>query len=92
MARDEGYRLLKCFPAVQLGGVALLRAWAGPLPDLRFCPTGGLTPINLSDFLALPNVAMAGGSWLTPAAAVEAGRWQEITALARRASEIAALS
>lgn len=92
MARDEGYRLLKCFPAVQLGGVALLRAWAGPLPDLRFCPTGGLTPTNLSDFLALPNVAIAGGSWLTPAAAVEAGRWQEITALARRASEIAALS
>jgi 2-dehydro-3-deoxyphosphogluconate aldolase/(4S)-4-hydroxy-2-oxoglutarate aldolase len=90
MARDQGCTLLKCFPAAQLGGVDLLRAWAGPLPDLRFCPTGGVTPANLAEFLALPNVPMAGGSWLTPAAAVAAGCWREVTALAQHACAIAA--
>lgn len=84
-ARDRGFTLLKCFPTAALGGVALLQAWAGPLPDLRFCPTGGVSPANLAQFLALPNVAMVGGSWLTPAPAVAAGDWATITRLAREA-------
>jgi 2-dehydro-3-deoxyphosphogluconate aldolase/(4S)-4-hydroxy-2-oxoglutarate aldolase len=89
-ARDAGYTLLKCFPAAQLGGVEVLKAWAGPLPDLRFCPTGGVTTANLCDYLALPNVAMVGGSWITPAASLRAGDWRTITDLARAASRLAA--
>lgn len=88
-ARDAGYRLMKCFPAAQLGGVEVLKAWGGPLPDLRFCPTGGVSLANMGGFLALPNVAMVGGSWLTPAAAVAAGDWQRITTLAREATTAA---
>ena len=86
-ARDAGYTLMKCFPAAQLGGVEVLKAWGGPLPDLRFCPTGGVSLANMAQFLALPNVAMVGGSWLTPAAAVAAGDWAQITRLAREATE-----
>lgn len=89
-ARDAGFTLLKCFPAAQLGGVEVLKAWGGPLPDLRFCPTGGITPANLAQFLALPNVPMAGGSWLTPAALVQAGDWAAITRLAAEATALAA--
>lgn len=89
-ARDAGFTLLKCFPAAQLGGVGVLKAWAGPLPELRFCPTGGVTTADLASYLALPNVAMVGGSWLTPAAAVEAGDWAQITRLAREATAAAA--
>lgn len=89
LARDEGFGLMKCFPAAQLGGVDVLKAWAGPLPDLRFCPTGGVTVQNLAQFLALPNVAMVGGSWLTPAALVQAGDWAAITRLAAQATALA---
>lgn len=89
-ARDAGFTLLKCFPAAQLGGVGVLEAWAGPLPDLRFCRTGGVSAADLASYLALPNVAMVGGSWLTPAAAVEAGDWARIARLAREATEAAA--
>ena len=89
-ARDAGFTLLKCFPAAQLGGISVLKAWAGPLPDLRFCPTGGVTTADLASYLALPNVAMVGGSWLTPAAAVQAGDWDRITRLAREATAAAA--
>ena len=89
LARDEGFGLMKCFPAAQLGGVDVLKAWAGPLPDLRFCPTGGVTVQNLAQFLALPNVAMVGGSWLTPAALVQAGDWAAITRLAAQAMALA---
>lgn len=88
-ARDAGFMLLKCFPAAQLGGVALLKSWSGPLPDLRFCPTGGVTPADLARYLELPNVAMAGGSWLTPAAAVRSGDWAQIARLAREATTAA---
>ena len=88
-ARDAGHTLLKCFPAAQLGGVDTLRAWAGPLPELRFCPTGGVSLQTLGVYLALPNVAMVGGSWLTPAAAVQAGDWARITQLAREATAAA---
>ena len=89
-ARDAGFTLLKCFPAAQLGGISVLKAWAGPLPDLRFCPTVGVTTADLASYLALPNVAMVGGSWLTPAAAVQAGDWGRITRLAREATAAAA--
>jgi 2-dehydro-3-deoxyphosphogluconate aldolase/(4S)-4-hydroxy-2-oxoglutarate aldolase len=87
--RDAGFTLMKCFPAAQLGGVEVLKAWGGPLPDLRFCPTGGVSLANMAQFLALPNVAMVGGSWLTPAAAVAAGDWAQITRLAREATQAA---
>lgn len=89
-AREHGFLLQKLFPAVQAGGVPLLRALAAPLPDVRFCPTGGLTPDNLASFLDQPNVAMAGGSWLTPADAVAAGEWSRITRLAREAVALSA--
>lgn len=89
-AREHGFLLQKLFPAVQAGGVALLRALAAPLPDVRFCPTGGLTPDNLATFLEQPNVAMAGGSWLTPADAVAAGDWSRITRLARETVALSA--
>ena len=87
-AREHGFLLQKLFPAVQAGGAALLRALAAPLPDVRFCPTGGLTPDNLASFLGLPNVAMAGGSWLTPADALATGDWHRITRLAREATAL----
>ena len=89
-ARDAGFMVLKCFPAAQLGGIDVLKAWAGPLPDLRFCPTGGVSTADLAGYLALPNVAMVGGSWLTPAAAVDAGDWARIARLAREATAAAA--
>ena len=89
-ARDAGFMLLKCFPAAQLGGVEVLKAWAGPLPDLRFCPTGGVSAADLARYLALPNVAMVGGSWLTPQAAVQAGDWAQVERLAREATPAAA--
>lgn len=91
-ARDEGYSLLKLFPAAQAGGVAMLKALGGPLADLRFCPTGGVSADNLNDFLRLPNVAMVGGSWLTPADAVARGDWASVTRLAREATDKAALA
>lgn len=89
-ARDAGYTLLKLFPAAQAGGLAMLKALGGPLADLRFCPTGGVSPDNLLAFLQQPNVAMVGGSWLTPADAVARGDWATVTRLAREAVTIAA--
>ncbi|KPQ08249.1 MAG: bifunctional 2-dehydro-3-deoxyphosphogluconate aldolase / (4S)-4-hydroxy-2-oxoglutarate aldolase Eda [Rhodobacteraceae bacterium HLUCCA12] len=86
---DDGYRMLKFFPAQAAGGTALLRAWHSPLPRVRFCPTGGIGPANASDYLALPNVACVGGSWVAPEKMVKDGDWDGITRLAR---ETAALS
>lgn len=88
-ARDHGFTLMKLFPAQQAGGIGMLKALGAPLPDVRFCPTGGVAPENLRDFLALPNVAMAGGSWLTPADALRDGDWARITQLAREATTLA---
>jgi 2-dehydro-3-deoxyphosphogluconate aldolase/(4S)-4-hydroxy-2-oxoglutarate aldolase len=85
-ARAAGLRTLKLFPAVPAGGVAMLNALAGPLPDVTFCPTGGITPDSAPEFLACRNVACVGGSWLTPRSAIEAGDWDAITALASAAS------
>jgi 2-dehydro-3-deoxyphosphogluconate aldolase / (4S)-4-hydroxy-2-oxoglutarate aldolase len=89
-ARDLGFRLQKFFPAEAAGGIAWLKGILGPLPEVAFCPTGGIGPQNLAAYLALPNVPAVGGSWLTPAAEVEAGLWARITARAREARQAAA--
>ncbi len=83
-AQMQGFDFLKLFPAVPVGGLALLKALAGPFPDVAFCPTGGITPHNAGDFLALPNVRVCGGSWLTPGDIVAQRDWPAITALARQ--------
>lgn len=85
LAQEQGYTELKFFPALQAGGAAMLKAWAGPFADVRFCPTGGIQSANAAEFLALPNVVCVGGSWLTPAEAVASGDWERITQLARQA-------
>ena len=82
-ASAAGFTELKLFPAQQAGGVGMLKALGGPFPQLTFCPTGGISAATARDFLALPNVACVGGSWLTPADAVATGDWARITALAR---------
>jgi len=82
-ARAAGFTELKLFPAQQAGGIGMLKALGGPFPEVRFCPTGGIGAATAPDFLALPNVACVGGSWLTPASAVAARDWDRITALAR---------
>ncbi len=87
-ALERGHRHLKLFPAEAAGGTALLRGLHGPLPGLRFCPTGGITPASAGNYLALPNVACVGGSWLTPADRMAAGDWPRIEALAREASAL----
>ncbi|NKF24086.1 bifunctional 4-hydroxy-2-oxoglutarate aldolase/2-dehydro-3-deoxy-phosphogluconate aldolase [Solimonas marina] len=84
----EGFAALKFFPAVPAGGVQMLKAIAGPLPQLRFCPTGGISPATAPDFLSLANVDCIGGSWLAPRQLVEAGDWAAITALAAQASQL----
>jgi len=83
MAQEDGFTELKFFPAMQAGGPAMLKAWSGPFFDVKFCPTGGVTLQNASEFLALPNVVCVGGSWLVPAAAMAQGDWATVTQLAR---------
>lgn len=87
-AGAAGYHALKLFPAQQAGGIAMLKALAGPFPETVFCPTGGITIETAPEFLALPNVACVGGSWLTPKAAIERGDWDTITRLARDAAAL----
>jgi 2-dehydro-3-deoxyphosphogluconate aldolase/(4S)-4-hydroxy-2-oxoglutarate aldolase len=87
-AQDDGFDALKFFPAVQAGGAALLKAWQGPFGEVRFCPTGGISPGNAADFLALANVVCVGGSWLVPGDALQQGDWARITALAREAKAL----
>ncbi len=82
---DHGLDLFKLFPAVPVGGVALLKALAGPFPEVRFCPTGGLGPDNFTDFLALPNVVCCGGSWMVAEQLVRGGDWDTVEAIAREA-------
>ena len=89
-ANADGLEFLKFFPAQQAGGVAMLKALAGPFPEVAFCPTGGITLANAPEFLALPNVKVCGGSWLTPTDAIAAGDWARITRLAREASALRA--
>jgi 2-dehydro-3-deoxyphosphogluconate aldolase/(4S)-4-hydroxy-2-oxoglutarate aldolase len=87
-ANADDYYFLKLFPAVAVGGINLLKGFAGPFGDVKFCPTGGVTVESASQFLALPNVVVCGGTWLTPADAVAAKDWAKITKLAKEASAI----
>jgi 2-dehydro-3-deoxyphosphogluconate aldolase/(4S)-4-hydroxy-2-oxoglutarate aldolase len=87
-AQADGLGFLKFFPATAAGGIPMLKALAGPFPDVAFCPTGGITPETARDFLALPNVKVCGGSWLTPADALASGDWARITRLAREATAL----
>lgn len=88
-AREHGFTLVKLFPAAQAGGIGMLKALAGPLGDMRFCPTGGVSLANMPEFLSQPNVAMVGGSWLTPVPLLESGQWAHITTLAQEATRVA---
>ncbi len=85
---DRGYTMQKFFPAEAVGGAASLQALAAPLPQIRFCPTGGITASNAPDYLALPNVACVGGSWVAPKRALADQDWAEITRLARAAADL----
>jgi 2-dehydro-3-deoxyphosphogluconate aldolase/(4S)-4-hydroxy-2-oxoglutarate aldolase len=87
-AADDGFRFLKFFPASAAGGPALLKAWASPFADIAFCPTGGIGLESAPSWLALPNVKVVGGSWLTPADALAAGDWPRIARLAKEASAL----
>ncbi|MCF9000147.1 bifunctional 4-hydroxy-2-oxoglutarate aldolase/2-dehydro-3-deoxy-phosphogluconate aldolase [Acinetobacter nectaris] len=87
-AIELGYEIVKFFPAQQAGGIAMLQAFYGPFPSLRFCPTGGITANTAPDFLKQPNVVCVGGSWLTPKNVVASQDWVEITRLAQIASQL----
>ena len=87
-AREAGFRQLKLFPAVPAGGVGMLNAIAGPLGDVTFCPTGGISLETAPDFLACQNVACVGGSWLTPKDLLKSVDWTRISALAVAASKL----
>jgi 2-dehydro-3-deoxyphosphogluconate aldolase/(4S)-4-hydroxy-2-oxoglutarate aldolase len=85
---DLGLTRFKFFPAESYGGVAALKAFLGPFAHVKFCPTGGITEAMSPAYLAQPNVACVGGTWVTPKAAVDAGDWAAITALAVRAAAL----
>lgn len=88
-ASEAGFKLLKLFPAQVAGGVAMLKALGGPFADIGFCPTGGVTPENMQDYLALPNVLCVGGTWLVPEAMLNDKDWNGIRDLASKAVDIA---
>lgn len=85
---DQGFDIQKFFPAEAAGGVAMLRALGGPLPQVKFCPTGGITPQNAPQYLALANTVCAGGSWVAPKAMVRAQDWAGIEERAREARRL----
>ncbi|HMH61817.1 MAG TPA: bifunctional 4-hydroxy-2-oxoglutarate aldolase/2-dehydro-3-deoxy-phosphogluconate aldolase [Bradyrhizobium sp.] len=85
---SHGFNLVKFFPAEQSGGIKALRALAGPFPDVRFCPTGGIGEANAASWLAEPNVVAVGGSWLCPVADVRSGNWAGITAICNRTMKL----
>ncbi|WP_172124268.1 MULTISPECIES: bifunctional 4-hydroxy-2-oxoglutarate aldolase/2-dehydro-3-deoxy-phosphogluconate aldolase [unclassified Devosia] len=87
-AAERGYSFLKFFPAEALGGAPVLKAFASPLPDITFCPTGGIDPAKAKVYLGLPNVICVGGSWIMPADALAANDFGRIEALAREASTL----
>ncbi|WP_299955115.1 bifunctional 4-hydroxy-2-oxoglutarate aldolase/2-dehydro-3-deoxy-phosphogluconate aldolase [uncultured Roseobacter sp.] len=87
---ERGYDMLKFFPAEASGGAPALKAIGAPLPQIGFCPTGGVSPSNAQSYLSLPNVVCAGGSWVAPSDLVVKGDWAGIEALARDASKLAA--
>jgi len=84
----RGYDMLKFFPAGAAGGPQMLKSWASPLPQISFCPTGGVNLANASTYLSLPNVACAGGSWVAPSALIAQGCWDQIEALAHDSSQL----
>jgi 2-dehydro-3-deoxyphosphogluconate aldolase/(4S)-4-hydroxy-2-oxoglutarate aldolase len=85
---SHGFNLVKFFPAEQSGGIKALRALAGPFPDVRFCPTGGIAEANAVSWLGEPNVVAVGGSWLCPAADIRSGNWAGITAICNRTMKL----
>ncbi|MER6323250.1 MULTISPECIES: bifunctional 4-hydroxy-2-oxoglutarate aldolase/2-dehydro-3-deoxy-phosphogluconate aldolase [Streptomyces] len=87
---ERGVREMKFFPAEAAGGTAYLKALAAPLPQARFCPTGGITPASAPEYLALPNVGCVGGSWMLPKDAMEGRDWGRVEALAREAAGLSA--
>lgn len=87
-AAEHGYQMLKFFPAEALGGAKVLKAYASPLPDITFCPTGGIDMAKAKDYLALPNVICVGGSWIMPADAIASRDWARVEALAREAAQL----
>ncbi|KAF2780438.1 KHG/KDPG aldolase [Streptomyces sp. OM5714] len=87
---ERGVREMKFFPAEAAGGTAYLKALAAPLPQARFCPTGGITPASAPEFLALPNVGCVGGSWMLPKDAIDGRDWGRVEALAREAAGLSA--
>jgi len=87
-ALARGFSLVKFFPAEQSGGISALRALAGPFPDARFCPTGGIGEANARGWLSEPNVVAVGGSWLCPAAEIRSGNWAGITAICQRTMKL----
>ncbi|MEU6686418.1 bifunctional 4-hydroxy-2-oxoglutarate aldolase/2-dehydro-3-deoxy-phosphogluconate aldolase [Streptomyces sp. NPDC046832] len=87
---ERGVREMKFFPAQAAGGTAYLKSLSGPLPQARFCPTGGIGPDSAPDYLALPNVGCVGGSWMLPPEAVAARDWGSVEALARAAAALSA--
>ncbi len=88
--REEGYSVLKFFPAEQAGGAAYLKALSSPLAGIQFCPTGGISLKNAKDYLSLPNVICIGGSWVAPKELIAAGDWAGITKLASEAFALTA--
>ena len=84
--REEGFSILKFFPAEQSGGVAFLKALASPLAGMRFCPTGGISLKNAKDYLSLSNVVCVGGSWVAPDELIAGGEWEKIRVLSREAA------
>lgn len=87
---ERGYDMLKFFPAEAAGGAPALKAIGAPLPQITFCPTGGVSPANANSYLSLPNVLCAGGSWVAPTDLMKAGDWAGIEALAKAASQLSA--
>ncbi len=85
---EQGFDMLKFFPAEASGGAPALKAIGAPIPQVAFCPTGGVSPENAKTYLGLSNVICAGGSWVAPKAAVTSGNWAEITRLARDAAAL----
>ena len=81
-ARDQGFNTLKLFPAEQAGGIAMLKAMGSPMPELKFCPTGGIGPTSVLNYLKLPNVLCVGGSWVAPPQALSSDNWSLVTQLA----------
>ena len=85
---EQGFIFQKFFPAEAAGGAPALGSMAGPLPQITFCPTGGVTPENAKTYLTLPNTRCVGGSWIAPKALIDAGDWEQITQIARRAADL----